>query len=70
MLGLVGEQLRELRLGRDQAVPLGRDQRRGRLRVPAAAGSSNSRSSTACTSVPRAIAWLGASGSRSTTRNR
>ncbi|GHI21986.1 hypothetical protein Shyd_33570 [Streptomyces hydrogenans] len=35
-----------------------------------AAGSSKSRSSTACTSVPRVAAALGFSGSRSITRNR
>ena len=35
-----------------------------------AAGRSNSRSSTACTSVPRVAAWLGGSGNRSMVRNR
>ena len=35
-----------------------------------AAGRSNSRSSTACTSVPRAVAGVGGSGMRSMTRNR
>ncbi len=41
---------------------------RGAVRSPA--GASNSRSSTACTSVPRVAASLGFSGSRSITRNR
>ncbi len=38
--------------------------------VRSAAGRSNSRSSAAWTSVPRAVAWVGGSGSRSITRNR
>ena len=38
--------------------------------VRSAAGRSNSRSSAACTSVPRAVACVGGSGSRSITRNR
>src|SRR6202020_4231 len=38
--------------------------------VRSAAGRSNSRSSTACTSVPRAVAVVGGSGMRSITRNR
>lgn len=38
--------------------------------VRSAAGASNSRSRTACTSVPRVAASLGFSGSRSITRNR
>ena len=38
--------------------------------VRPAAGRSNSRSSAACTSVPRAVAVVGGSGSRSITRNR
>ena len=38
--------------------------------VRAAAGRSNSRSRTACTSVPRAVAVVGGSGMRSITRNR
>jgi hypothetical protein len=38
--------------------------------VRSAAGTSKSRSSTACTSVPRVAAGLGFSGSRSITRKR
>ena len=38
--------------------------------VRPAAGRSNSRSRTACTSVPRAVAVVGGSGIRSITRNR
>src|SRR5262249_35474625 len=41
-----------------------------RCGVRSAAGRSNSRSSTACTSVPRAWSALGCSGSRSMVRNR
>jgi hypothetical protein len=38
--------------------------------VRSPAGRSNSRSSTACTSVPRAVAVVGGSGILSITRNR
>ena len=68
---LLGEQLGQTGVAVAQPCPLG-----ARACPPPPPGSappagrSNSRSSTACTSVPRAVAGVGGSGMRSMTRNR
>ncbi len=69
-LRVLREQLRQLRPLGQQPLPLARHHRPGPGAVRSAAGASKSRSSTACTTVPRVAAALGFSGSLSITRKR
>lgn len=69
-LGIVREELGQLRALTQQPLPLRTQQLLARSGVRSAAGASKSRSSTACTMVPRVAAALGGSGSLSITRSR